>query len=69
MELVYSKDYFNLAKIFTIKNGGELKCSRLEQSSVIKFLVTEKSKSWETYRRMSDVYGEGYFNQKNLQMG
>ena len=39
-------------------------CSRLEQRSVIKFLVTDKYKPSETYRRMYIVYGEGGFSQK-----
>ena len=32
--------------------------SRVEQSSVINFLVTEKCKPHEIYRRMCDVYKE-----------
>ena len=33
------------------------------------FLVTEKYKQCEIYRRIGDMYGETYFNRKCLQMG
>ena len=39
-------------------------CSRLEQRSVIKFLVAEKCKSCEIYRRMFNVFGEASFSKK-----
>ena len=42
----------------------QTECSRLEQRSVIIFLVSEKCKPREIYRRMCDVYGEAYFSQK-----
>ena len=48
-ELIYSNLYFNLAEIFvlrilkTVVNQAE--CSRFEQTSINKFLMTEKSKS------------------------
>ena len=35
-----------------------------EQSSDIKFLVTEKCKPYEIHRRMCDVYGEACFTLK-----
>ena len=38
-------------------------CSKLEERSVITFLVAEKCKPCEIYRRISDVYGEACFNQ------
>ena len=34
------------------------------QSSVIKFLVTEKCKPYEIYRRMGDVSRQAYFCKK-----
>ena len=37
------------------------KCSRLEQSSVIKLLVAEKYKPFEIYGRIWDVYRESIF--------
>ena len=43
--------------------------SRIEQISVIKFLVAEQCKPSEIFRRMSDVYEEACFSQKCLQMG
>ena len=36
----------------------------LEQRSVIKFLVAEKSKLCEIYKRMGDAYREACFSQK-----
>ena len=50
---------------------NQTECSSLEQRSVIKFLLTEKCKSCEIYRKMCDVYGEVCFNLKKrcLQMG
>ena len=47
----------------SIQNSGQLKYLRLGQRSVIKFLVAEKSKPCEIYRRMCDVYGEACFSQ------
>ena len=41
-------------------------CSWLEQKSVIKFLVAEKCKPCEIYRRMCDVYRKACFSQKNV---
>ena len=37
---------------------------RMEQRSVILFLVAEKCKQCEIYRRMYDVCGKAYFNKK-----
>ena len=39
-------------------------CSKLEQRSVIKFLVAEKCKPCESYWRMYNVNREAYFSQK-----
>ena len=39
-------------------------CSRLKQWSVMKFLVVEKCKQCEIYRKMCDAYREGCFCQK-----
>ena len=41
-------------------------CSRLEQRSVMKFLVPEKYKPCEIYRRMCDVYGKLFLGKKNM---
>ncbi|XP_050925028.1 histone-lysine N-methyltransferase SETMAR [Lates calcarifer] len=41
-------------------------CSRIEQRSVIKFLVAEGCKPIEIHRRMSTVYGATCFSQKNV---
>ena len=39
----------------------QAECFRLEEKSVLKFLVAEKSKPYETYKRMRDVCGEKLF--------
>ena len=41
-------------------------CSRIELRSVIKLLVAEQRKPSEIFRRMSDVYEETCFSQKNV---
>ena len=46
-----------------IQNGGK---SRLEQKSVIKFLVAEKCKPCEIYKRICDKYREECFSKKML---
>ena len=38
---------------------------KLEQRSIIKFLVAKKCKPYEIYRRMSDVYEKACFSQRN----
>ena len=40
--------------------------SRLEQTSVIKFLVGEKCKPCEIYRKTYDMHGKACFSQKNV---
>ena len=70
LELVYSKDYLNLAKIFVLRlfkmAANQAGSSRLEQKSLIKILLAEKYKSCEIYREIYDVYGEIYFSQKDV---
>ena len=39
---------------------------QIEQRSVIKYLLAEKCKACEIYRRMCDVYGEACFSQRNF---
>ena len=39
---------------------------QIEQRSVIKYLLAEKYKPCEIYRRMCDVYGEASFSQRNF---
>ena len=41
-------------------------CSRIEQRSVIKFLVAEGCKAVEIHRRMSTAYGATFFSRKNI---
>ena len=49
---------------------NQTECSRLEQRSVVKFLVAEKCKLGEFFRRMCDVDRETCFSQQNsLQIG
>ena len=66
LELVYSKIYINLAKIFLLRlfkrAANQRECARLEQRPVIKFLVAENYKQCEIYRRIGDVYGEECFS-------
>ena len=45
---------------------NQMEYSRLEQKSLIKFLVTENCKSCEIYTRMCDLYGEAYLVNKNV---
>ena len=49
--------------------ANQTEYSRLEQRSVIKYLVTEKYKLYEIYRRMWDVYGEACFSPKKFTNG
>ena len=46
--------------------ANETEGSRLEQKSIIKFVLTENCKPYEIYRRICDVYGEICFSQKNV---
>ena len=47
--------------------ANQIECSRLEQRSVIRYLVAEKYKPGEFY--MCDLYREACFVKKCLQMG
>ena len=49
-----------------IQNGSKSECSRLEQRLVIKFLMPEKCKLCEIYRRMCDVYGGVCYSKKKM---
>ena len=68
LELVYSKNYFNLTKIFVLSlfkmAAIQTVCSR--QMSIIKFLLAEKCKPCDIYRRMCDVYRETCFSHKKM---
>ena len=70
LKLVYCKNYFSLAKVFVLRLfkvvANQTECSRLEQRSVIKFLVAEKCNPCETYRKMYDVFRETYFIEKKM---
>ena len=46
--------------------ANQTEYSRLEQRSLMKFLVAEKCKPYEIYKRIYDVYGEACFNQINV---
>ena len=56
---MYSKNYFNLTKISILQlfkmASNQKKCSRLEQRSVIIFLMAEKCKQCKIYRKMCDM--------------
>ena len=70
LELVYGKNYSNLIKIFVLRLfkmvANQKQCFRLEQRSLIRFLIATKSKPCDIYRRMYVVYGEAYFSQKRF---
>ena len=70
MELVYSKYYFNLTKIFLLwlfkMGANQIECYTLKQKSIFKFLIAEKYKPCEIYRRVDDVCREACFSQKTL---
>ena len=51
---------------FVTQKDSKSEYSNLKQSSVIKFLVAEKCKPCEIYRKMCDVYTEAGFSQKNM---
>ena len=73
LELIYSKNYSNLTKIFLLKLfkivANQRERSRYEQRSVIKFLLAEKGKPCEIYRKMCYVYEEVCFSQKMFTNG
>ena len=60
LESVHSENYSNLTSIFVLlwskMTANQIKYFRLEQRSVIKFLMAKNFKLCEIYRRMSDVY-------------
>ena len=70
MELFYCKNYFNLRKIFDFRlfkmAANQTDRSSLEQRSVIKFLLAEKCKQSEIYRRIWDVYREVCLRRKKV---
>ena len=53
----------------TIQNSGKAECSKLEQRSVIKFIVAEKCKPCEIYRRMCVIYMEKHVLVKEIFTG
>ena len=73
MEVIYSTNYFNLAKIFVLRlfkmEANQIEYFSLEQRSVIKFLMSEKCKLYEIYRGMRDIFGEICFSQKMFANG
>ena len=48
--------------------ANQTECSRLEQRSVINYLVAEKYKLWEIYKIKCGVYEEACFSYKYLKM-
>ena len=67
LELVNSKNYLNhkkyVLRLFKMV-ANPTECSKLEQRSVMKFLMAEKHKACEIHRRMCDVYEEACLSQK-----
>ena len=68
-----AKSYSNLTEIFVLGLlrivANQTECSRLEQRSVIKFLLAEKCKPCEIYTRMCIVYREAWLSQRLLTNG
>ena len=46
--------------------ANQTECSRLEQRFVMKYLVTEKCKLYDIYKRIYDVYGEQCYSQTKM---
>ena len=46
--------------------AGQTEHFKFEERSVIKFLVAEKCKPCEIYRRMCDVFGDACFSKNNV---
>ena len=68
MELVYEKKLYQSRKntcFDYIQNSGKSEFFRLQQSSVINFLVAKKCKPCEICRKTCDVYREACFSPKN----
>ena len=69
-KLVYSKNYFNLAKIFVLRLfkmvANQAECSRLEQRSVIKFFLWLRSAN---YVKFTEEYVMCMFYQKMFMNG
>ena len=63
LEFFKAKNYFNFTKIFVLR--------LFKMATDQTFLMVEKSKPFEIYRRMCDVYWKAGFSQekKCLQMG
>ena len=46
--------------------ANQTQCSKFQQRSIMKFLVADKYKPCEIYRRMYYVYGEACFSKINV---
>ena len=70
LELVYTKYYFNLSETSALKlfqmTANDTVYTRLEQSSVSKYLLVEKCKQCENYRKICYVYREACFSPKSV---
>ena len=68
VELIYCKNHFNLSKILVLRLfkmvANQMECFRLEQRSIMKFLVTENCKPCEIYKWIclwrSMLWGDAY---------
>ena len=60
LELLYSKNRFNIAKYLS---WGNSKWWQIKQMSFLLILVAEKCKKCQIYGRISDVYGERSFRE------
>ena len=49
--------------------ANQTECSRLQQRSVVKFLLGEKCKPCENHKRLCDGYRETHFSQKMFTNG
>ena len=68
LELVYRKEIILNSQKYFLRlfkmAADQVECFRLKQRSVIKFLLVEKSKPYEIYRKICDVHREECFSQK-----
>ena len=66
LELVYSKNYFNLPEIFLLRLFKMVTNQKIEQKSIMKVLLAEKCKPCEIYCGLCDMHGKECFNHRNL---
>ena len=70
LELVYNKNYSNIAKILVLRLfkmvANQRECFTLEQRYLIKFVVAEKCQQWGIHWKMCDVNGASCLSKKKM---